>query len=158
MAATIESENSISAQITLLDNGGSQVIYGDLQLVPVGDALLYVRPLYVKSDAAPQATFQYVLVAYQGKAAFGENLAQALAKLFPGFGKDIGDVLGEAPEPTDPDQPTEPSTATPQELLAQADELFQQADEALPDFAKYDELNRQARNLVAEALAQLQDG
>lgn len=158
VAATIESENSISAQITLLDQGGSQVIYGDLQLVPVGDGLLYVRPLYVRSDAAPQASFQYVLVAYQGKAAFGENLAQALAKLFPGFAKDIGDVLGEAPEPTEPGQPTEPSTATPQELLAQADELFRQADAALPDFARYDELNRQARNLVAEALAQLQEG
>jgi lipoprotein-releasing system permease protein len=37
-------------------------------------------------------------------------------------------------------------------------ELHAPADEALPDFAKYDELNRQARNLVAEALAQLQDG
>jgi uncharacterized protein len=161
VAATIESENSISAQITLLDQGGSQVLYGDLQMVPVGDGLLYVRPLYVRSDAAPQASFQYVLVAYQGKAAYGENLAQALAKIFPGFGRNLGDVMGEVPDPTDPaepGQPTEPSTVTPQELLAQADDLFQQADDALPDFAKYDELNRQARDLVARALAQLQGG
>lgn len=157
VAATIESESTISAQITLLDQGGSQVLYGDLQLVPVADGLLYVRPLYVRSDAAPQASFQYVLVSYKGAAAFGENLQQALAKIFPGFRTDLGDVVGETAEPDDAgEEPAPAPTETPEELLAQADELFRQADEALPDFAKYDELNRQARALVAQALEQLQ--
>jgi uncharacterized membrane protein (UPF0182 family) len=157
VAATIESENSISAQITLLDQGGSQVLYGDLQMVPVADGLLYVRPLYVRSDAAPQASFQYVLVSYKGAAAFGENLQQALAKIFPGFRTDLGDVVGETVEPDDDgDDPTPEPAETPEQLLARADELFREADEALPDFARYDELNREARALVAEALAQLE--
>lgn len=156
VAATIESENSISAQITLLDQGGSQVLYGDLQLVPVADGVLYVRPLYVRSDAAPQASFQYVLVSYKGAAAFGENLQQALAKIFPGFRTDVGDVVGETVEPEDGEEPEPLPTESPEELLARADELFRQADEALPDFARYDELNREARALVAQALAQLE--
>jgi hypothetical protein len=58
---------------------------------------------------------------------------------------------------TDPgtDPGTGTGTSTPAELLAQADELFRQADEALPDFAKYDELTKQARALVEQALEQL---
>jgi hypothetical protein len=44
---------------------------------------------------------------------------------------------------------------TPAELLARADELFREADEALPDFAKYAELTAEARELVRQALEQL---
>ena len=161
VAATIESETPISAELTLLDQTGSQVIYGDLQLVPIGGGILYVRPLYLRSDASAQASFRYVLVSYNGDAAFGPTLRDALAKLFPGFRTDVGDVgdggVGDGGDTTDPgtDPGTEPSTSTPEELLAQADELFQQADEALPDFAEYDRLNNQARDLVEQALTLL---
>ena len=161
VAATIESKPTISSEITLLDQGGSQVIYGDLQLVPIGGGVLYVRPLYVRSDASAQASFRYILVSYNGDAAFGASLRDALAKLFPGFRADIGDVAGAGGDtaPTDdgngttPDQPS--TTATPQELLTQADALFKQADDALPDFAEYDRLNKQARALVEQAMTLL---
>jgi uncharacterized protein len=165
VAATIESDPSISQQITLLDQRGSTVFYGDLQLVPLGDGLLYVRPLYVESDTSKQLSYRFVLVSYQGKSAFGTSLQQALGKLFPGFSTDLGDVVGatteptEPTDPTDPVQPTDPSTSQdPAELLARADELFAQADEALPDFAKYAELNAQARALVKQALDLLAQG
>ena len=162
VAATIESDPAISQQITLLDQKGSTVFYGDLQLVPLGDGLLYVRPLYVESDTSKQLSYRFVLVSYQGKSAFGTSLQQALGKLFPGFSTDLGDVVGATTEPTDPTdpvQPTDPSTSQdPAELLAQADELFAQADEALPDFAKYAELNAQARALVKQALDLLAQG
>jgi hypothetical protein len=162
VAATIESDPAISQQITLLDQRGSSVYYGDLQLVPLGDGLLYVRPLYVESDTSKQVSYRFVLVSYQGKAAFGTSLQQALGKLFPGFATDLGDVVGgttEPTDPTDPVQPTDPSTSQdPAELLAQADELFAQADAALPDFAKYAELNAQARALVKQALDLLAQG
>ena len=72
-------------QITLLDQQGSSVFYGDLQLVPIGDGILYVRPLYVRSDTINQLSYRYVLVSYEGEAAFGATLQQALAKLFPGL-------------------------------------------------------------------------
>lgn len=157
VAATIESETSISSEITLLDQGNSQVIYGDLQLVPIGDGLLYVRPLYVRSDASGQASFRYMLASYNGDAAFGTSLREAIAKLFPGFRTDVGDIVG-AVDTEQPSEPTEPSTQTPEDLLAQADELFKQADEALPDFAKYDELTKQARALVEQALTILTQG
>jgi uncharacterized membrane protein (UPF0182 family) len=160
VAATMESDPAISQQITLLDQKGSSVYYGDLQLVPLSDGLLYVRPLYVESDTSKQLSYRYVLVSYQGKAAFGTTLQQAIAKLFPGFTTDLGDVVGAGTtEPTEPTTPTDPSTSQdPAELLAQADELFAQADDALPDFAKYAELTAQARALVKQALDLLANG
>ncbi len=158
----IESDSKISAEITLLDQGNSQVLYGDMQMIPIGDGLLWLRPLYVRSDSSTQASYQYILASYDGKAVFGPTIEEALAKLFPGFRTDIGDVVSEDQnQPTDPSNPTDPGDpsapngtgdATAAELLAQADDLFRQADEALPDFVKYAELNAQARDLVTQAL------
>lgn len=164
VAAATESDPKISAEITLLDAGSSQVLYGDLQIIPIGDGLLYLRPLYVKSDASPQASYQHILAYHEGNAAFGPTIEEALAKLFPGFDTDVGDVVGgddepaEPVEPTEPDEPSEPSDETPEELLARADDLFRQADEALPDFARYEELMTEARALVEQALELLEAG
>ena len=47
----------------------------------------------VRSSA--QASYQYILASYDGNAVFGSTIEEALAKLFPGFRTDIGDVLGE---------------------------------------------------------------
>ena len=165
VAATIESDSRIAATITPLDLAGSQVIYGDMQFVPVAGGLLYLRPLYVKSDSTPQASYRFMLASYNGNASFGSTIEEAIGNLFPGFRTDIGDVVGsggEPADPVDPDdpqdpavEPTVPGTGTPAELLAQAQVLFEQADAALPDFARYDELNRQARQLIQDAVAAL---
>ena len=80
--------------------------FGDLQLVPVADGLLYVRPFYA---AVPQSSdrdttvteYRFVIVSYDGRAAFGESLGEALAKLFPGFEGDLGDRVGADDEPDD---------------------------------------------------------
>jgi uncharacterized membrane protein (UPF0182 family) len=169
VAATMESDTAISQQLTLLDQGGSSVIYGDLQLVPVAGGLLYLRPLYVQSDAASQPSFRYMLASYNGKAAFGDSLETVIGKLFPGFRADIGDVTGTDTSTTAPTgsttpgqttvPPPTPTTDTPQVLLSKADKLFAEADAALattpPDFATYSAKNAQARALVQQALKQL---
>ncbi len=150
--AAIDADPIISAQVTLLDTAGSSVVFGDMQMVPISDGLVYLRPLYLKDDATRQASFQFVVAAYNGNAVYGTSLQDALGKLFPAFRTDIGDIVGDAPVDEPGEEPTTPSDDTVNELLQQAQELFEQADEALPDFARYDELNRQARDLVAEAL------
>jgi hypothetical protein len=161
VAATMENDVTISQQITFLDQQGSSVFYGDLQLVPIGDGIVYVRPLYVRSDTANQLSYRYVLVSYEGEAAFGATLQQALAKLFPGFRADIGDVVGVGTGTQDPEEPEGPEQPVqdPKDLLQQADELFDEAEEALrsdpPNFAEYADKNAQARELVEQAIALL---
>ena len=48
--ARINQDQVISPQITLWNQQGSQVIQGTLLVIPVEEALLYVRPLYLKAS------------------------------------------------------------------------------------------------------------
>ena len=161
---------SIAQQITLQTGGGNRVRYGDLQLVPVADGLLYVRPFYAavpqSSDRATTVTeYRFVIVAYNERAAFGESLGEALAKLFPGFEGDLGDRVGaergagREGEPPPPD-PARPAESTPAELLAQADQLLADADLALEarDLAGYQANVEAAKALIDQALDLLDAG
>jgi hypothetical protein len=50
----IQQNRSVSQEITLLDQHGSSVLLGNILMVPVGNAVIYVRPLYVESTSNPQ--------------------------------------------------------------------------------------------------------
>jgi len=173
IAAEFESEPAISATITPLDQRGSRVTYGDLQIVPVGKSFMYVRPMYVLPDGADakQVFVRKILAWYNNKSVIGNSVTSVVAQLFPGYAGDLGDRVGgsstvttttvapstggSTPGTTVPAT----STSTPKELLAQADALFVQADAALasspPDFSTYQEKLAQARELVRRALATL---
>jgi uncharacterized protein len=166
VAANVLSDSTVSPQITLLNQNDSQVIFGDMQMVPVAGGILWVRPLYVQPESVAQPSYRKVLVSYQGRVALGDSLGEAVARLFPGFKAPIGDVVGATPEepvdpvdPTDPGTPTEPGeAATPTQLLLEADVLFAEADEALAagSLAEYETKTRQAREKVTQALQLLE--
>ncbi len=184
VASQAESERNISSEITQQDNteSGSDVFFGDLQLVPVGDGLIYVRPFYVAVNGA--AEFRFVIVSHNNDAAMACDLGTALADLFPGFDGNVGDRVDESgavmragecddavrlsrgDEPTtEPDTSTDSSTdpdpidvgdeATAAELLQEADRLFGVADGLLRDgdLGGYQSTVDQAGALVARALA-----
>ena len=176
VAGNAESQSEISERISLdnQDAGGSKVRFGDLQLVPVGDGLIYVRPYYV---AVPQETgtvnsvteFRFVIVSYNDNSVLTETISEGLARLFPGFEGDVGDSIGSLVEPTpddpespaDDDAPVVPTDAA--ELLQIADDLFRQADEALADGnlgeyqTKVDEGRRQLDEAIVILEAELQN-
>jgi hypothetical protein len=63
--------SAISTAITLLNQQGSQIIQGSMQLIPVGNSIVYVRPFYAQgrgSGAYPQ--FQFVVVFSQDYGAY----------------------------------------------------------------------------------------
>jgi uncharacterized membrane protein (UPF0182 family) len=156
----------VSQQISLLNIEGTDVVFGDLQMVPVGGGLLWVRPVYVQPSVPDprnsQPTIELVLVSQNDHAAFGSSLSSALAKLFPGFKANVGDVVGNAPPDTGNTGGgvvTPPTTGkTPAELLDEAETLFAQADQALDnhDLATYQARVEQARALVQQAVDALQ--
>jgi len=51
--ADISATQAISKQISLLNQSGSSVLLGTLQVVPIGDSMLYFRPFYVESTRNP---------------------------------------------------------------------------------------------------------
>ncbi len=121
-------DNQVSTVLNILSNGGqTEVINGNLLTLPVGGGLLYVQPVYVKSQAETSyPVLQKVLVAFGDKIAFEDTLDEALDVL---FGGDSGATAGDTSLSTDrtPDsasgqpgagqstpQPTPKPSATPQ--------------------------------------------
>jgi len=175
VAAEFGSDPVIAQQITLLDQRGSRVIFGDLQVVPVQRGLMYVRPLFVRPDdpSAKQIFVRKFLVSYDNRVVMTDNLTEAVARLFPGFTTNLGERINDGTSaPVDPTPDTSGGTATTTtipsedtsslsaaELLIRAEELFDEANLALaetpPNFALYQSKLAQARELLRQAIAQV---
>ena len=86
IVARINQDAEISRQISLWDQRGSQVIQGTLLVIPIEEALLYVRPLYLRAEAGKIPELKRVIVAYENRIAMEETLEAALARIFQGDG------------------------------------------------------------------------
>jgi uncharacterized protein len=159
--STILNTDSISSQFTLLNQQGSRVVQGSLQLIPIEDSLIYIRPIYVVSASQKQPAFRFVVVFYAGKAVIATTIQKALVQ-FDAF-RDLPGVNPPTTTPTTPGQPTTPTTPTAPEtesaasLLNQATGVYNDAQTALKagDFAKYGDLSKQLGALLDRAAAAL---
>ena len=78
----INQETSISQQLTLWDQKGSQVIRGELLVIPIRGSLIYVQPLYLRAEGGSIPELKRVVVAHENRVAMGETLEEGLALLF----------------------------------------------------------------------------
>lgn len=78
----INQDPEISEQISLWDQRGSDAIFGTLLVIPLNESLLYVRPLYLRSEGGKIAELKRVIVAYEKRIAMEPSLQQALGTLF----------------------------------------------------------------------------
>jgi uncharacterized membrane protein (UPF0182 family) len=155
----------VSQYQTVVGQRGSKVQFGNLLLLPFGDSLLYVRPVYARQESNGLNTLQRVAVTSGDRVGFGETLTEAIDDMFltDEQGNPAGGGATTTTTPEDPATPEEPSGETvpaegsPEEMLARADDLFTQADEALAagDLGEYDRLVDEARALLSSALAAL---
>jgi uncharacterized protein len=100
----IDQDPVISAQFTLWDQTGSGVVRGNLIVIPVGDSLLYLQPVYLQSTSAAFPEFQKIIVASPTTIVWGSTLKEALTAL-------IAKQSGATPSPTP--APTPGPSATP---------------------------------------------
>ena len=77
------SEPAISRDISLLNQGGSQVLHGNLLTLPIGNTFLYVEPLYVARAGGGFPLLQAILVAYGDQLGYGSSVSDALTHLAP---------------------------------------------------------------------------
>jgi hypothetical protein len=89
--ADINANPRVSEAITLLDKGGSTVTLGTIQILPIADSLLYVRPLYVSSSQTAYPLLQDVLVVYGSQVTMEPTLSGALQDI---FGSQAGAAIG----------------------------------------------------------------
>jgi len=86
VASNFEAKPEVANSLSLLRQGGSDVVLGNLLTLPVGNGLLYVQPVYVKatSNAAAYPLLQKVLVSFGDQIGYDDSLKGALDQVFGG--------------------------------------------------------------------------
>jgi len=94
--ARIDQDTVISQQLSLWNQMGSKVIRGNLLVIPVEDAIVYVEPLYLRSEQGQIPELKRVIVAYGDRVVMEPTLDAALARVFGGAPTPPSRPLGEA--------------------------------------------------------------
>lgn len=126
--------DKISTDMTLWGQSGSQVYKGNLLVIPIENSVLYVEPIYIKSNnnsSIPEV--REIVVGYQTGDEFrygiGSNMEAALSSLFSGQTPTTPETT--APEPTTPG--TTPSAGVDRQkindIISKYDQLKKQLDE-----------------------------
>jgi uncharacterized membrane protein (UPF0182 family) len=92
----IDQNPEISQQLSLWNQRGSQVIRGNLLVIPLEDAILYVEPIYLQAEASQLPELRRVIVAYGNQIAMEPTLAEAMARV---MGVELAVSEGAEPEP-----------------------------------------------------------
>ncbi|MFQ5704640.1 MAG: UPF0182 family protein [Gemmatimonadales bacterium] len=146
----INQNTDISQQISLWDQRGSEVIRGNLLVIPINESLIFVQAIYLRAEGGRIPELKRVVVAYQNKVVMEETLEAGLARLFG------GDVAGRSVTPTAARTPGRTQAGTDiAELIRQAAAHYDRAIEAQKsgDWATYGEEMR----LVGELLRRLRN-
>ena len=82
--ARIDQDSFISQQLTLWNQRGSQVIRGNLLVIPIERSLVYVQPLYIAAEKGQLPELKRVIVGSGDRIAMDETLDGAIARVFGG--------------------------------------------------------------------------
>jgi len=96
--ARIDQDTEISKTLTLWNQQGSQVLRGNMLIMPVDGSLLYIEPIYLQSSSSKMPQIKKIVVATKDKLVWGDSLDQALGGLL-GTTIDIGGI---GPVPSTP--------------------------------------------------------
>jgi uncharacterized membrane protein (UPF0182 family) len=143
--ARINQDPVISSQLTLWNQQGSHVIRGNLLVVPVADALLYIEPLYLQASGSEIPELKLVIVAYGSRIAMEPTLEAALARIFvtlpsgPPAAPAPAASTPAAPAPSALPAPSGPNRTRIAQLSAEASAHYERAQAALRagDFTAY---------------------
>jgi uncharacterized protein len=111
--ARIENDQSVSQQFTLWQGPGSQIIRGQLQVIPIADTIIYVEPLYLQSEVLAFPELKKVILADSGNLVMADTIDEGLALL-----------VGEDTAPPLPASPGAPAQAAGLEELERIEEAL----------------------------------
>ncbi len=118
----IDQDTNISSQLTLWSQLGSDVLRGNTLVIPIEESLLYVEPIYLKSDTDSNfPEMKMVVVSYGDKILMEPTLDTAINRLF-------GITEQEPGRPQVPDEEYDDTNIN--DLIIKANEVFNDANEA----------------------------
>ena len=148
VASNFEAKPEVANALSLLRQGGSDVVLGNLLTLPVGNGLLYVQPVYVKAtgNASAYPLLQKVLVSFGDVIGFDSSLKGALDQVFGGN----SGTNSTAANPTTTNSSADLASALQSAKQAMADG---QAALAKGDFAAYGRAQDRLKAALAAAIA-----
>jgi uncharacterized membrane protein (UPF0182 family) len=135
IVSRINQDTDISRELTLWDQRGSQVIKGELMVIPIEEALIYVQPIYLQAQGGQIPELKRVVVAFQDHVVMSETFETGLARLFSGDINAPSQIANATSSPIAADTAlpalsapvtSQPSAETAQ-LIREADDHYQRA-------------------------------
>src|ERR1041385_6903009 len=81
IGARINQDQVISKDLSLWNQQGSQVLRGQILVLPVGDTFLYVDPIYIQATEGKMPQLKKVVLAAGSRLVYADTYEQALALL-----------------------------------------------------------------------------
>jgi uncharacterized protein len=149
--ARIDQNAQLSSQFTLWNQQGSRVVRGHLLVIPMGNSLLYVEPIYLRSENSPMPELRIVVLATQERLAYGNTFEEAVNNMF-------GESAKVAPDQKPAEAPPKPGAtpqASPSPVVKETPNLQQLINRAVQEFEEYQRLTSQGK--LAEAGKKLEE-
>jgi uncharacterized membrane protein (UPF0182 family) len=139
--ARIDQNAQLSSQLSLWNQQGSQVRRGSLIVIPVGKALLYAEPIYLRAQRSPMPELRIVVLALQDRLGYAPTFEGAMAAL---FGQAASTLSGPAaPLRTPPPNGSEQGTV--EQTAPGGSDLESLISDAARDLAEYQRLTAEGR-------------
>lgn len=151
----IDQTPEFSERRTLWSQEGSTVIRGNLLVIPIEDSLLYVEPVYIAASVSAIPELKLVVLVNGTDVAIGDDLEDALDKLFGARTKPGEEKLAGPNEVTSV-TPEKPGEAIPEAVLSVIDQMLkldEQAQKALSEgnLGEYQRLHRDMSVMLRDA-------
>jgi uncharacterized membrane protein (UPF0182 family) len=155
VASNFEANPTVAQALSLLRQGGSDVVLGNLLTLPVGSGLLYVQPVYVRatSNSSSYPLLQKVLVSFGDQIGFDSNLKGALDQVFGGNSGTILNNTGTSIPTTGTS--TSPMSSSLRAALQSAQQALSDSQAALKrgDFTAYGQAQDRLKSAISAAIA-----
>jgi uncharacterized membrane protein (UPF0182 family) len=152
VASNFEARPTVANLLSLLRQGGSDVVLGNLLTLPVGGGLLYVQPVYVRATAntASYPLLQKILVSFGDQIGFDDTLKGALDQVFGGNSGTSAPTTGTTKPGT-----TGSGSAALSAALQSAQQALADGQAALAkgDFTAYGAAQDRLKSAIAAAVA-----
>ena len=94
--ARIQNDQTISQQFSLWSGAGSLVIRGQVLVIPIGDTIIYVEPLYLQSSGLAFPDLKKVIIADGDSVVMTDSVEEGLAKLIGDVPPEVGNTIVES--------------------------------------------------------------
>jgi len=143
--ARIDQNSQLSSLFTLWNQEGSHVVRGHLLVIPIGRALLFVEPIYLKAESSPMPELRLVVLATQDRLGYGQTFDEAMTSLFGDLARPSTPDKSEQPKenPAEGSPKTAPSPSPAESASGLT--VQQLINKAVQEFEEYQRLTSQGK-------------